>query len=215
MSEKQYRPIAILGIPKKPAHVPDCINIINVCIEKMGNSGDNIVSPDDLDKQATHSNTLLERQKEMSGGGSDRTEQRNAAYGDCFTDHYSNMMLVQVAANGIADYNDAAALIKRNGFGLKKVIVAQCKQEIYIKRKPDHTGTILAEVKAPKTTKIFSIDWEYSYDDGTTWIPIHSTGVCDREISGLKLFTPIKVRARFIIGYDDPMNWMVSNSINL
>jgi hypothetical protein len=75
--------------------------------------------------------------------------------------------------------------------------------------------THIAEVKAPDTTKNFSIDWDYSYDNGETWNHLNSTAVCDREIKNLERFKEVIVRARFIIGYDDPTDWIVSNGLDL
>ena len=151
----------------------------------------------------------------MSGGASDKTEQRDTAYAKCFFDHQANMMLLQIKANTIADPVQAAALIKRNGYEIRKEYSTPVSPLIQIKNKEGFAGTILAVVKAPDGTKNFAIEWEYSYDNGETWIRSYATGVCDREIKNLILLKAVIVRARFIIGYDEPMDWMVSNSINI
>jgi hypothetical protein len=217
MSDQVYtsRPIAILGIPKFPSHVPDNIIIINNTLSALKGSGDHIVADDDIETQETHAATLLTKQEAMTGGASDRLEQRNKAWDVCFNDHQSDMLLLQVASNAIENFNDAAALIKRNGYEIKKEHAPLASPYIFIKRKKNEETTIIAEVKAPDTTKNYSIDWEGSYDNGLTWFTLYSTPVCDREITGLDRGKPIHIRARYKIGYENPTDWMVSNSLTL
>jgi hypothetical protein len=217
MSESIYhsRPIAIQLIPKRPVHVPNNIILIDTTLAKLSGSGDNIIAVGVLLTQKANAANLMKMQEAMSGGAADRTEQRNIAYGVCFEDHKANMMLVQIAANLLPDLNDAAALIKRNGYEIKKEHAPLTSALISIKVKPNSAGTIIAEVKAPKTRKHYSIDWEYSYDNGLTWHHLHSTGICYRTISGLEQLRRITVRACYIIGDGNPTDWMVSNSVNL
>jgi hypothetical protein len=215
MEELKRQPIAVLGIPKNPTHVPDSIITHKNVLELLGNSGDHLVDAAELTTQTEHLETLETKQAAMSGGGPDKTEQRNIAYSVVFNDHQTDMMKVQIKANSLPDPEQAAALIKRNGFQMAKSTTPALSPAIWIKNKPGFTGVILAYVKAPDTAQKFAIEWEYSYDNGETWIRIHATGVCDREISNLTQKNAVIVHARFIIGYDDPSDWMVSNSINI
>lgn len=217
MSEQVYttQPIAILGIPKNPEHVAENIIIINTVLDKLGSSGDNLVDPAVLATQITHAETLLTKQEAMSGGADDRTEQRNIAYAVCFKDHKDDLDLVNTAARNKSDFNEAAALIKRNGYEIKKEYTTPANPDISIRHKEGSKTTIIAEVKAPDTTKNYSIDWEYSYDNGETWTHLNATAVCDREIKNLERFKEVIVRARFTIGYDDPADWIISNGLDM
>ena len=151
----------------------------------------------------------------MAGGASDKTEQRDTAYAKCFFDHQSNMMLLQIKANTIPDPVQAAALIKRNGYEIRKEYSTPLSPAIQIKNKAGFVGTILAMVKAPDTSKKYAIEWEFTYDNGETWNRSFPTGICEREIKNLKPLSAVMVRARIIIGTDEPADWMVSNSINV
>jgi hypothetical protein len=217
MADQDYnsRPNAVLGIPNVPIGVPESIITINNTLEALKGSGDHIVADDVIETQQTHAATLLTKQEAMSGGTADRTEQRNKAYNVCFLDHKANMALVQLAADLLPVFNDAAALIKRNGYEVKKEMSAQVNPNISIRRKKNEETTIIAEVKAPDTTKQFSIDWEGSYDNGVTWFTLYSTAVCDREITDLERLKRIIVRARFKVGYDNPTDWMISNGLDM
>jgi hypothetical protein len=217
MSDQVYnsRPIALMGIPKNPSRVPDNIIIINTTLEALKGSGDHIVADDVVETQQTHAATLLTKQEAMKGGPADKTEQRNMAYEICFKDRQSDLLSVQQAADALPDFNAAAALIKRNGFEVKKEHAPLLSNDISIKRKKDAETTIIAEVKAPKTRKRFAIEWDYSYDNGLTWNHLYPTAVCSREITGLESLKKVIIRARFIIGDNAPMDWMISNSIDL
>jgi hypothetical protein len=209
------RPTAVLGIPSRPVHVPESIMVINSTLDAIKNSGDHLVDADVMLEQEAHSATLQKKQEDISVGGSTKVDLRNIAYDVCFADHKDNMLTVQKASNKIADFNEAAVFIKRNGYALKKELGSLLNESISIKRKENTVGVIIAEVKAPDTTRSFSIDWEYSYDNGTTWHHTNSTAICKREIGGLEELKKVIVRARFIIGEDDPTDWMISNSVNL
>jgi hypothetical protein len=217
MSESAYRfrPIAVQVIPKKPVHVPDNIIIIDTVLDKLANSGDNLVSAGDLLKQKTHAATLRQKQEAMSMGAPDRREVRNKSYGVCFNDHRINVILVQLAANKIQDYNEAASLIKRNGYGIKKEHAPLSNPDIIIKRKENAKGTIIAKVKAPDTERKYAIEWDYSYDKGLTWNHYYPTPVCKRTMSGLVQHNYLTVRARFIFGDDPPLDWLISNTITI
>ncbi len=214
-SEYRFRPQATLKMSNDAVHVPDNIFEARNTLLCLRNSGDHVIAELILDAMDGRVVTLEEKQDAMSGGASDRKEIRNNAYALVFGDHKNNMLAVQLKSNDIVNFNSAAAFIKRNGYGIAEERSAVAHPDITIKAKPNYAGTIIAEVKAPDTTKNFSIDWEYSYDNGETWFHSNSTGVCDREISGLKLLSTVIVRARFIIGYDAPTDWMRSNEINI
>ena len=151
----------------------------------------------------------------MSLGAPDRREVCNKSYGVCFIDQKTNVTKVQIAANKIDDYNQAVALIKRNGYGIKKVHAALLRPNIIIKRKENATGTIIAKVKAPDTERNYAIEWDYSYDKGLSWNHYHPTPVCKRTMSGLERYNSLTVRARFIFGDDPPLDWMISNTITI
>jgi hypothetical protein len=217
MADQDYnsRPNAVMGIPINPVHVPDSIIIINNTLSALKSSGDHIVADDVIETQQTHAATLLTKQEAMKGGAPDKTEQRNNAYDVCFKDHKANMLLVQMAADLLPNFNDAAALIKRNGYEVKKEMSAQANPNISIKRKEGEELTVIAEVKAPDATKNYSIDWEGSYDNGLNWFSLYSTPTCDREITNVERFKRIIIRARFKIGYDNPTDWMISNGLDM
>lgn len=161
MSETEYHspPVAKLAIPKRPDHVPASIVTLRTIISKLRSSGDNIVADADLLVQETHVGEIFACQQEMSGSANTRTQLRNHAYSVCFLEHLSNMMKVEVAANARDNFNEAAALIKRNGFEVKKERSSVARNPIWIKRKKNHDNVIIAKVKAPKTRKRYSIDW--------------------------------------------------------
>jgi len=208
------RPIAVLGIDNKPIHVPDAIIEAKKALGKLRNSGDLVVPLLILDQQDIHAATLLAAQEAM-GTTDSATGIRNIAYGVVFLDHQSNMLSLQIRANQIVDLTAAANFIKNNGYALKKEHGVLSNPDISIKNKEDMAGTIHAEIKAPDTNKQFSIDWDYSYDNGVTWQHAYSTGVCDRDIPNLKSGASVMVRARINIGHDGPTDWMVSNTITV
>jgi hypothetical protein len=210
-----YRPIAIIGIPATPVHVADNILIMYKTLEKLGASGDHLVTDLVLSDQNTHVDKLGDKQSAMSGAESDRKEKRDNAWTICFNDRFSNMSLVQVAANAIPDFNLAAALIKRNGYDIAKDHSRTVSPNVKIKAKKNFAGVIVVEVKKPKTNKAFAIEIEFSYDDGATWNRVHATAVCKRELKGLTTLKEVIVRARYVIGNDDPLDWMYSDSINI
>jgi hypothetical protein len=208
------RPLAIMAVTKEPVKVPEAIIIFRTTLDKLANSGDDIIDDATLTAQNASVDKLVEKQDAMTGGASDKTIIRNDAYGVCFTDYKDNMLSVQIKSNSL-DYNAAAALILRNGYEIKKEAVSPANLAISIKKKKGVDNTIIAEVKQPNVTTNYSIDWEYSYDGGQTWTHLNSTPVCSREISDLLTQKRIIVRARFTIGTNGPLDWMVSSPLNL
>jgi len=213
--EQKNKPIATSQIPNEYVHIGDSLIEMDRTLTKLRNSGDNVVAVLVLDGQAANVVTLREKQDLVANGTPDETRDRNLAYDVCFTDHTGNMMLVQIKTNNITNYEEAAAFIIRNGFGVAKERSAQAVSDISIKQKPNFAQTIIAQVKALNTTKKYSIDWEYSYNNGETWFACNSTAVCTRDIKNLTPLKALIVRARYNVGTDDPTDWIVSNSINI
>ncbi len=204
--------IAILGVSKEPVHVPEGIITMGNTLKAILTSGDDLIETTVITTQQGRVTTLGTNQGNMKNGPADKKEQRDMSYGLCFGDHQSNMAIIQIAANDLHDPIAAAALIIRNGYGIKSQPVAPANPNISIKNKKNVSGTITAKVKSPNTNKRFSIDWDYSTDNGVTWIHSNSTAVCQREISGINSGAHVIVRARFVISYDAPMDWMISNT---
>ena len=213
--DQKYKPIATSQIPKEYVHIGDGLIEMDRTLTKLGNSGDNVVTVTVLAEQTTNVETLRTLQNLVANGTPDDTLNRNLAYDVCFTDHTGDMMLVQIKANNITNYDEAAAFIIRNGFGVAKERSAQAVSDISIKQKPNFAQTVIAQVKALNTSKKYSIDWEYSYDNGLTWFRSNSTAVCTRDIKNLTPLKALIVRARYNVGTDDPTDWIVSNSINI
>jgi hypothetical protein len=44
---------------------------------------------------------------------------------------------------------------------------------------------------------------------------IPGLNLCNREITGMETLKKVIVRAHFIIGYNPPTDWIISNSLNL
>jgi len=216
MAEPVYtsRPQAILAISQEPSHVPEAIIILININTKLGTSGDHIIPDTDLGTQKVNIETLKTKQAAMKGGPSGKTEVRNKAYADCFKDHKSDMMKVQMVADQIDDFNDAAALIKRNGYDIKKQHSPLLSPEIFIRVKKGAEKTIIAEVKAPKTKKRFAVDWWISYE-GDNYQPAYPTAICKREFPGIPPKSTVTVKARYVIGNAAPSDWIYSNSVNL
>ncbi len=204
--------IAILGVPKEPVHVPEGSIIMGNTLKAIQTSGDGLIEATVITAQQGRITSLNTKQSNMKNGPADKKEQRDMQYGLCFGDHQSNMAIIQIAANNLHDPIAAAALIIRNGYDIKSQPVTPVNPDISIKNKKNVSGTITAKVKSPNTNKRFSIDWDYSTDNGVTWIHSHSTAVCQREISGINSGAHVIVRARFIISYDAPLDWMISNT---
>jgi len=213
--EIKYRPVAKAKISKEVGHVGDGLIALDGTLVMLTDSGDHVVPALTLTDQEAHVATLREMQDLVAHGTPADTINRNLAWNICYTDHIGDMMLVQMRANSITNFEEAAAFIRRNGFDVAEPTVRGGVPDISIKLKPNFAQTIIAQVKALKTTKKHSIDWEYSYDNGLTWNKDHSTGICVRSIKNLKPINALIVRARYIVGDDDPMDWMISNSINI
>jgi len=213
--EQKYKPIAKSMIPKEYVHIGDGLIALDRTIAKLGSSGDNVVAALVLEGQTTNVATLRDMQNLVAHGTPDDTRNRNLAYDVCFTDHIGDMMQVQMKANNITNFEEAAAFIIRNGFDISTPSVRGAAPDISIKQKPNFAQTIIAQVKALKTTKKYSIDWEYSYDNGETWFRSNSTAVCIRDIKNLTPLKALIVRARYNVGNDDPTDWIISNSINI
>ena len=211
----KYKPIAKLMISKEPSRVGDALITLDTIIAKLGSSGDHVVTDLVLAGQTTNVETLRGMQNLVAYGTPDDTLNRNLAWEVCFNDHVGDMMQVQMKANSITNYEEAAAFIIRNGFDIGASKVRGASPDISIKQKPNFAQTIIAQVKALKITKKYAIDWEYSYDNGVTWFRSNSTAVCIRDIKNLTPLKAIIVRARYIVGNDDPTDWIISNSINI
>ena len=207
--------IAILGVPKEPIHVPGGIITMGNTLKAILTSGDDLIETTVITTQQGRVTSLNTKQSNMENGPADKKEQRDLQYGLCFGDHQSNMAIIQIAANNLHDPIAAAALIIRNGYDIKKQAVTPANPDISIKNKKNVSGTIIAKVKSPNTKKRFSIDWDYSTDNGVTWIHSHSTAMCQREISGINSGAHVMVRARFIISTDLPLDWMISNTVTV
>jgi hypothetical protein len=210
-----YRPIAIMGIPPTPVHVPYNILIMYKTFEKLGGSGDHLVADLVLTAQNEHVDKLGDRHSAMTGGESDRKEQRDNAWTTCYNDRFSNMSKVQVAANAIPDFTLAAALIKRNGYDVANVSSHTVSANVKCKPKKNFAGVIIVNVKKPDTHKAFTIELEYSIDGGDNWIRVFAAAICTREIKDIKSPASVLVRARYIIGSNDPLDWMYSKSISV
>ncbi len=211
----KYKPIAKSMISKEPSRVGDALITLDRTLAKLRNSGDHVVTELILDGQDTNVGTLRDLQNLVAHGTPDDTLNRNLAWEVCFNDHVGDMMQVQMKANNITNYEEAAAFIIRNGFDVAASSVRGASPDISIKQKPNFAQTIIAQVKALKITKKYAIDWEYSYDNGGTWFRSNSTAVCIRDIKNLTPLRAIIVRARYIVANDDPTDWIVSNSINI
>ena len=207
--------IAILGVSKEPVRVPAGSIIMGNTLKAILTSGDDLIETTVITAQQGRITALNTKQSNMKNGPADRKEQRDMQYGLCFGDHQSNMAIVQTAANNLHDPIAAAALIIRNGYDIKSQPVTPVNPDISIKNKKNVSGTITAKVIKPNTKKNYSIDWDYSTDNGVTWIHSHSTAVCKRDISGINSGAHVIVRARFIISTDAPLDWMVSNSVTV
>ena len=207
--------IAILGILKKPTRVAEGIITMGNTLKAILASGDDLIETTVITAQQGRVTTLSTKQGNMKNGPADKKEQRDLQYGLCFGDRQSNMAIIQTAANNLHDPIAAAALIIRNGYDIKKMPVTPANPDISIRNKKNVSGTIAAKVKRPNTKKRFSIDWDYSTDNGVTWIYSHSTAMCNREISGINSGAHVIVRARFIISNDAPLDWMISNTVTV
>ena len=206
---------ATLEMTDNLAHIPKKIITFGTTLTMLGNSGDNLVASSVLSIQTENLNDLRLKQHAMKGGAEDRTQNRNAAFWKSYNDRKANMHLVQRAADDLHNPIAAEALIIRNGYGVKKHIGAKVINEISIKNKKNVSGTIIATTKSLNIRKKYSIDWQYSLDNGTTWISWHSTAVCQATITNQPSGSKIMVRRRFIIGFGTPEDWAVSNTITV
>jgi len=206
---------AIMGFSNRPIHVPDRIITFRGTLDALDSSGNNLILPATLLAQRGHITDLENAQDAMKGGPLGQTSVRNICFSVCYADRFANKGVAQKAADALHDPVLAEALLKRNGFDVKKQAETPAQAPVSIENKEGEAGSLTAKIKKTEKKKKFAIDWEYSYDNGDTWISDHSTGVCDRELKGLKSKESLIVRARLIIGYDDPLDWMISNSITV
>jgi hypothetical protein len=215
MAEPIYttRPQAILAISQEPMHIPEGIVTLYRINKALGDSGDDIIPDADLTAQKVNIDKLNDKQQGMKDGPSDKTTSRNKAYGVCFADHRADMLKVQMAADQIDDFNEAASLIKRNGFDIKKQHAPLLSPEIAIWVKKGAERTVVAEVKAPNTKKRFAIDWWISYE-GENYQPAYPTAICKRDFPNIPYKATVTVKARYVIGNTPPSEWMYSNEIS-
>jgi hypothetical protein len=205
----------VRSVSKKPIHVPDNIVEMKATLTKLEQSGDNIVLAAVLATQNDNIKKLEDAQKNMKLNIDDKTEIRNNAYGVCFNDYTSNEALLLIAAIATGNYNNAIAMVKRNGYAVKSKRSASENDDISTRRKKGSSDTLIAEIKAPNTKRAFAVEWQYAYNEDKNFNSSNPTGVCKHAIKGLKSPNTVTVRGRITIGDDDPLDWMYANPINI
>jgi len=206
---------AIMGFSNRPIHVPDRIITFRGTLDALDSSGNNLILPATLLAQRGHITDLENAQDAMKGGPLGQTSVRNICFSVCYADRFANKALVQKAADALHDPVAAERLIIANGYAVKKTAVKPAKAPVSLKNKKNNAGWVIAKVALPSKTKQFTIEWGYSYDGGLTWNDETSTPVCTKHFKHLKSGASLTVRARAIVGSDDPMDWIMSNPLTV
>ncbi len=209
--------IPILEMPAKPSHVLEMVAQQTNTLNALGASGDNLVDPADLIIQKANNADLYSKEilAMAKGGLSNKIELRDLTYELVYNDRKSNMDLVEKAAIAKNDPMLAKDLIIRNGYRHKGQAAPQVLPDISVKNKKNEAGTLVATSKSPGQNIKYAIDWYYSSNNGTTWIPWYPTPVCSVDITDLTSGSRIIVRRRFVIGKNKPQGWVQSEPITV
>jgi hypothetical protein len=109
---------------------------------------------------------------------------------------YIHLLLAYVQSVSDANAVNSEAIIISSGFDVKHLGVAG-KDAITVKPKKGESGTMIAKVK--KIAGTVANLWEYSLDEGKTWVEMDATSKGTTEITGLKPGSTIIVNNRPVL----------------
>jgi hypothetical protein len=109
---------------------------------------------------------------------------------------YLHLLLAYVQSVSDANAVNSEAIIISSGFEVKHLGVAG-KDAITVKPKKGESGTMIAKVK--KIAGTVANLWEYSLDEGKTWVEMDATSKGTTEITGLKPGSTIIVNNRPVL----------------
>jgi len=109
---------------------------------------------------------------------------------------YLHLLLAYVQSVSDANAVNSEAIIISSGFEVKHLGVAG-KDAIAVKPKKGESGTMIAKVK--KIAGTVANLWEYSLDEGKTWVEMDATSKGTTEITGLKPGSTIIVNNRPVL----------------
>ena len=110
----------------------------------------------------------------------------------------NDLHLLMAYVQTIIDANpkNAETIAISSGFDVKH-LGSHSKDAISVKPKKGESGTMLVTVK--KIAGTIANLWEYSVDEGKTWLEMDATSTCKTEITGLTPRSSLIVRNRPII----------------
>ncbi len=133
---------------------------------------------------------------------------RNTALTLVKTNVYDLVAQIQSLADNAANEEEAIAIIqaaglevKQNGVRIKPAFEAKCKAGL--------SGVVFVRMKkVPRA----SYDWQVSYDNGTTWVPLPGTRPADNIMEGITPGTKLVFRGRANVDYKAGV-WMTASVI--